>query len=377
MKGDIPLFTHFLGEGDLSLFNPLINQQTTHTDWLKLLFTLGKSSFLASLLEEFRFHFTSIPKRLLYFYKHDDAQIQRLKTFFEKNREIDARFLKKIPEDLSPLLLPHQTVIVWDDHELYFNARENAEYLYSISSVLTSHLGLIVFFNVNSFSVLRKDSIVHRSIQNSTHLIFFKTRLDTRSLKNFMGNFSLQLKGNQSLWDIYNKHIQKSSTQFAYLLLCVSPKCRKSTCYTNILMQSSGPMISFHESDSESETEWNYVKMACKNEKNLKQLVEIGVQEKLFEKGLKTSDFVTFLEVLANIGNKEFFHCFSPTTLEKFRKHRKIVNKLLNPRRSLKKRKKLLQTVSVKFQKFCYKHLLKDFFHRCVEPRCEPRSSAP
>ena len=109
--------------------------------------------------------------------------------------------------------------------------------------------------------------------------------------------------------------------------------------------------------------------MACKNEKRLRQLVELGVKEKLFVKGLKTSDFVTFLEVLANFGNKDFSHCLSPSTVEKFRKHKKTVKKLLDSRKSLKKRKKLLLTVPAKFEKFCYKYLLKDFFHRCIEPR--------
>ena len=215
--------------------------------------TQGKSSFLASLLEEFNYHFETPPKRLLYFYKHDDAQIQRLKLFFEKNREIDARFLKKIPTDLNPLLLKNETCIIYDDHEVFFTDRQNAESLYCQSSVLTSHLGLYIFFCVNSYSILRKDSILNRVTLNSSHLIFFRSRLDTRSLRHFMGNFSLQLKGSQSLWDVFNKYIQKSPTQYSYLLLCVSPKSRKSTCYSNILMQSDGPMLSFHESDSESD----------------------------------------------------------------------------------------------------------------------------
>ena len=51
--------------------------------------------------------------------------------------------------------------------------------------------------------------------------------------------------------------------------------------------------------------------MACKKTKKLKKLVEVSVSGKLFDDDLTTSVFMTFLEVLKNLKNKKFKHCFS------------------------------------------------------------------
>ena len=216
---------------------------------------IGKSYWLSNLLKEYRYHFSSVPKRLVYFFKEEDDEIKNLKAFFEDEKEVESIFSRKIPDDLSPLIIKNSTIFCFDDLELYFNEKQNAETLYNIASVLTSHLGLITFFCVQSFSVLRKDSLVNRSVLNSTHLCFFRTAQDARTIKYFMGNFSLRLKSSQSLWDVFQKYIQRSNAPFGYLLLCVSPKCRVNTVFTNILMCSDGPMIGFHESDDDSDVD--------------------------------------------------------------------------------------------------------------------------
>ena len=58
----------------------------------------------------------------------------------------------------------------------------------------------------------------------------------------------MRLKGGMSVYDVFEKYIQKSS-RFSFLLLCVSPRFRKNLVMTNVLMSSSGPLRTFHESD--------------------------------------------------------------------------------------------------------------------------------
>ena len=91
------------------------------------------------------------------------------------------------------------------------------------------------------------------------------------------------------------------------------------------------------------------------------------MSEKLFDENLPTSVFMTFLEVLKNLKNKKFKHCFSAETRQKSKKHRKMISKLLNPDVREKKRKKLLLNAKQKFKEFCYDNVLRNFFDRCVE----------
>ena len=91
------------------------------------------------------------------------------------------------------------------------------------------------------------------------------------------------------------------------------------------------------------------------------------MSEKLFADDLPTSVFMTFLEVLKNLKNKKFKHCFSAETRQKSRKHKKMISKLLNPDVREKKRKKLLRNAKQTFKDFCYENVLRNFLDRCVE----------
>ena len=201
-------------------------------------------------MEEHEYHFKSELKRLIYFYKEEDENLIRLRKYFETT-DVETRFSKSIPDDLQSHIIKDHTTIVIDDRETFFSTRENAETLYYISSVLVSHLGLTVFFTVNSFGGLRKDNVLNKCILNSTHLIFFKCTQEGRSIKNFMQQFELQLKSDLTLWAVYQKYIQRSNSRFSYLFLCVSPKSVCPTAYSNILMASDGPLVSYHLSDDD------------------------------------------------------------------------------------------------------------------------------
>ena len=189
-------------------------------------------------------------EQILYFFREEDATIRSLKEHFDAVDEIEVKFAKKIPENLSSLIIKNATILVFDDFETYFATKINSELLYTIASVWTSHLLLHTFFCVQSFNVLKKQSRAHPSFQNSTHVCFFKNNTEARALKRYMANFSIPLKGNLSVWETYQRYVQKKP--FAYLLLSISPRFARQTAYSNILHSSKGHMMSFHESsDSE------------------------------------------------------------------------------------------------------------------------------
>ena len=225
----------------------LLNTSRKH---VYLGFIIGKSSFISGLLIEHEYHFENEIKKILYFFREEDETIRSLREHFDGVAGIDVKFAKKIPENLSALIIKNGTILVFDDFESYFSSKINSELLYSIASVWTSHLLLHTFFCVQSFNVLKKQSKAHPSFQNSTHVCFFKNNTEARALKRYMSNFSIPLKNGLSVWETYQKYVQKKP--FAYLLLCISPRFARQTAYSNILHASKGHMMSFHDSsDSE------------------------------------------------------------------------------------------------------------------------------
>ena len=120
--------------------------------------------------------------------------------------------------------------------------------------------------------------------------------------------------------------------------------------------------------------------MACKKAKRVRQLLKVFLDEKLYEKNLKSTVFSTFLEVLTNAFNKKLNDCFSEKTRRKLKKNKKLVLKLLNKRKSLKKRKRFLAEAPPKL-KSAINSLLVDFMERCVvnenDAVCEGASTSP
>lgn len=203
------------------------------------------------LLIEHEYHFKNEIKKIIYFHREEDDSIRQLRDHFEGDSSIEVKFSKKVPDNLETWIIKNATILVFDDFETYFSSKINSELLYSIASVWTSHFLLHTFFSVQSFDVLKKQSKAHPSFQQSTHVCFFKNNTEARSLKRYMANFSIPLKKGLSVWEVYQRYVQKRP--FAYLLLCISPRFARQTAHSNILHQEPGHMMSFHESSSDSE----------------------------------------------------------------------------------------------------------------------------
>lgn len=194
-----------------------------------------------------------IPIRLIYIYKEDCSAIKELKAHFETDKSVEAIFLKKIPDDFLEYFSEEKafTAVVFDDlHYEALSNRDVASLLYEFSSVLAHHHNLYCFFSVQSFDIVKKQSKLNNVFLNSSHVIFFRTAHDCKSIKRFLNNYEIALQGSTTLFDIFKKYIQ--TKRFAYMLICVSPRCEKQSVFSNVLMKEKGLMLSFHElSDSE------------------------------------------------------------------------------------------------------------------------------
>ena len=106
--------------------------------------------------------------------------------------------------------------------------------------------------------------------------------------------------------------------------------------------------------------------MACKKRKNLKQLIEILVKDRLYEKDLKKKHFEIFLEIIQNGKRKKLRHCFSNESRAVLKANRSIVRTLADKHVSLKKRMRRLRKVPKSFR-VAIKTVLHDFLSNCVE----------
>ena len=87
---------------------------------------------------------------------------------------------------------------------------------------------------------------------NSSHLIFFKTAHDARAAKRLMGQYMLNLKGGQTLFDIYKRQVLEKN--FSYILVALSPLSTKPSVWSQVLLAEECPMLCFNKSsDSEGE----------------------------------------------------------------------------------------------------------------------------
>ena len=77
---------------------------------------------MMNLLKEYPYHFgNETVSRVLYFFQEEGHTIPELRNFFAERPHVDARFSKKVPEDLLTLIIP-DTIVVFDDLENFFSS---------------------------------------------------------------------------------------------------------------------------------------------------------------------------------------------------------------------------------------------------------------
>ena len=180
-----------------------------------------------------------------------------LKSFLSKEDGIKGVFLKKIPENnfIEALGIEKgSTVIVFDDfHVQALSSEPLRDTLLNLSSVWNHHYQIITFYVAQQYDIFLKSSKLNGLLLNSTHLVLWRSNHDFKSIKRNLDKYYVRLKGGLTLWKIFERYVQ--SDQFKFLLICVSPLCRRPSVFMNTLMSSDDPVLSFHQSDSETEGE--------------------------------------------------------------------------------------------------------------------------
>ena len=216
----------------------------------------GKTTWLTNLLIEREYHFKQKIKKIIYFYKENCKSIEKLKADLAKEKGLEVVFSKKFPDGsfLEYCKLEQDaTVIVIDDY--FWDATTDGttrSSMISLSTIWNHHNGAVTFLCMHSYDIFLKASKLNVILMNSSHLIFFKTAHDARAAKRLMGQYMLNLKGGQTLFDVYKQQVLKK--QFSYIIVSLSPLNTKPSVWSQVLLAEESPMLCFNESsDSEDE----------------------------------------------------------------------------------------------------------------------------
>ena len=195
------------------------------------------------------------PTKVIYFYRQECRAVTELKQFLSQESDIKSLFLRKIPETNfieSIGVEKGSTCIVFDDfHVQALSSEPLREILLNLSSIWNHHYQIVTFYVAQQNDMFLKSSKLNGLLLNSTHIVLWRSNHDVKSIKRNLDRYFVKLKGDLTLWKIFERYVQ--SDQFKFLLICVSPLCRRPTVWMNTLMSSDDQVLSFHESDSEPE----------------------------------------------------------------------------------------------------------------------------
>ena len=169
---------------------------------------------------------------------------------------MEAVFTKKFPDGnfLEFCKVEEKsTIIVIDD--FYWDAATDESIrsaLISLSSIWNHHKSLTSFLCLHSYDIFLKASKLNVILMNSSHLIFFKSSHDAKAAKRVMSQYILNLKGGQTLFQVYKRIVLEDN--FQYILVQISPQSTKPSVWSRVLLAEESPMLCFNESsDSEGE----------------------------------------------------------------------------------------------------------------------------
>lgn len=187
---------------------------------------------------------------MIWFYQEECDAVIKTKNFLSTQKDIKSLFLRKIPEEdfIDQVGIDkNSTVIIVDDFAPQIGSNEKLrEILLLMSQIWVHHHGIILMYSTQSFEMFLKSSKLNPMLNNSTHLVLFKTTHEARSLRRYLKNYLVPVKGDASLWSLFEKHVQ--SQQYQSMVICISTHVKRPTVFTNVMMSQPGPVLSFHDS---------------------------------------------------------------------------------------------------------------------------------
>ena len=106
--------------------------------------------------------------------------------------------------------------------------------------------------------------------------------------------------------------------------------------------------------------------MALCNDMNLRELKKSYKSRILFKREISTTTFLLICEILHNLKKKRRMRkCFSKKVLKVMKRHKKIIDVMIDAKKSSEKRKEKYLQSKPDFQKWLI-NVIKQFFKRCL-----------
>lgn len=190
------------------------------------------------------------PTKIIYFYQEECDAVLKLKKFLSTQKDIKSLFLTKLPEEdfiETVGIDKNSTVILIDDFAPQAATNEKLrDTLLHMSQIWVHHFSIVLLYSTQSYEMFLKSSKLNPMLNNSTHLVLFKSSHDARSLRRYLSQYLINVKGDASLWSLFEKYVQNQ--QYKCMVICISTHVRRPTVFTNIMMSQPGPVLAFHES---------------------------------------------------------------------------------------------------------------------------------
>lgn len=106
--------------------------------------------------------------------------------------------------------------------------------------------------------------------------------------------------------------------------------------------------------------------MALCNDVNLRQLKKSYKSRSLFKSQISTNSFLLICEILTNLKKKRRLRkCFNKKLLRDMKRHKKIIDVMIDGKKSSERRKEKYLEAKPEFQKWLI-DVIKRFFKRCL-----------
>lgn len=136
-------------------------------------------------------------------------------------------------------------MICIDDKEEEITAsKETTKQILELAKISVHHSEIICFLLFQSFDCFYKRHPLNGVLQQAKKLILFKSISNYSSIKRWLNNYDIQLKSNQTLFEVYRNLVKEE--RYAYLILDLSPSLKSPRAYSNIILSDPRPYLVFH-----------------------------------------------------------------------------------------------------------------------------------
>ena len=111
---------------------------------------------------------------------------------------------------------------------------------------------MTVFISFQTYGIFYKKSPLNDVLHQATNLILFGSKNLNKSIKGFLNNYEIDLKGNQTLYDLFKEFVLPKGeevemiSKYRYLWIDLHPDLKRPEVSAQCLNCDKAQLLSFH-----------------------------------------------------------------------------------------------------------------------------------